>query len=405
MIKNGIKKAILFVSIGLCVGVVGCRRQGDKQGAAASLEAFQIDLLNLAFDTASAIPLEPHVKDRARMQELVVTACLTLDQDDLADTYLSGIPNWRAGMGYANLAFKKVQSGATLAQVEAYLIKAMEAAEQAEGWRKDRIKARVAQVQAFLGRDQAAAALEQGIEAMAETGALDRIEAMHCGAEDFQRQVDALQTRVDIGHFDIVNNALQAYAELFNRFYGDVERRDLIEEKIKAAWSKHPFTVRVDLLCRMAEAALAHQDEARTLAWVNEAKAMTEQVDWAPRFLIPQVARLSQLRFRAGDRAQATQEIRTALALFEARQAGIVNIDRAGILRPLAETCQVMGDSAQALTIYKRGVEAGVENPNARPRAEDLVGTCCSMAVSGAEPDADLWQRLHQIHDGLGAPW
>ncbi|MCF7974941.1 MAG: hypothetical protein K9N55_14065 [Phycisphaerae bacterium] len=405
MIEHGIKKAILFICIGLCAGLVGCRDQEGKQQTTGALETFQADLLTLAFDAATAIPLDPHIKDRARMQEQVVTACLALDQDDLAYTYLSRIPNWRAGMGYANLAFKKVKSGATLGQVEVYLTQAMDVAEQAEGWRQDRIKARLAQVQALLGRDQAASALEQTIEAVAETGTLDRIVAMHCTPEDFQRQMEALQASVDTGHFDRVKNALNAYAELFDRFYGDVARRGLIEEKIKTAWSKHPFTTRVDLLCQMAGSALAHQDQARALDWVNEAKTMTEQVDWAPRFLVPQMARLAQLHFQAGDPVQATQEIQAALALFDARQAGIVNIDRAGILRPLAEACQVMGKRAQALTIYKRGAEAGVENPNSRPRAEDLVGTCCSMAVSGAEPDVDLWQRLREIHDGLGAPW
>ena len=64
-----------------------------------------------------------------------------------------------------------------------------------------------------------------------------------------------------------------------------------------------------------------------------------------------------------------------------------------------------MGDTATALSAYKRAVEEGVENPNSRPRAEDLSATCLSMAVHGVEPDAVLWTRIRQINDGLGDPW
>ena len=64
-----------------------------------------------------------------------------------------------------------------------------------------------------------------------------------------------------------------------------------------------------------------------------------------------------------------------------------------------------MGDDAAALAAYRRAVEDGAENPNARQRAEDLVATCRSMSLHAIEPDADLWARMFQIHDGLGDPW
>ena len=44
-------------------------------------------------------------------------------------------------------------------------------------------------------------------------------------------------------------------------------------------------------------------------------------------------------------------------------------------------------------------------NPNSRPRAEDLVAICCSMAKSAVEPDAALMGRIRQVKDALGAPW
>jgi hypothetical protein len=64
-----------------------------------------------------------------------------------------------------------------------------------------------------------------------------------------------------------------------------------------------------------------------------------------------------------------------------------------------------MGDRAKALTIYKRGVDESLVNPNARPRVEDLVATCLSLAQNGVEPDAELNAQLEKVSKGLGAPW
>jgi hypothetical protein len=64
-----------------------------------------------------------------------------------------------------------------------------------------------------------------------------------------------------------------------------------------------------------------------------------------------------------------------------------------------------MGNISRAIELYKRTIEAGIENPNSRPRAEDLSATCCSMALHNVKPDAELLSRISQIRDGLGDPW
>jgi hypothetical protein len=61
-----------------------------------------------------------------------------------------------------------------------------------------------------------------------------------------------------------------------------------------------------------------------------------------------------------------------------------------------------MGETGAALAAYRTAIEEGVENPNSRPRAEDLCATLCSMATSGVDPDADLKARLHQISADWG---
>jgi tetratricopeptide (TPR) repeat protein len=373
--------------------------------ANAPLEAYQVELMDLAFDSASAIPLNPHIKDRARAQEWVVQACLELGQVKKAYEYTGKIPNWRAGMGYADLAFREARSGAKPAEIEPYLSKALAVADASEDWRKDRIWSRVSQVQAALGRLQEAEALEQGIEATAEKGKTAQITALTCSHEAFDAEIAALEAPVATGQYDRVYNALQVYAALFDRFYSDPVKQGLIEEKIDTAWAKLPFTVRIELLGQMTESALTREDRTKAKALVDQARAMSEQVELAPRFMIPLMCRLAQLRFRVGDPSQARQEIQAALALYKARREGIINIDRAGLLRPLAEACQATGQADQALVLYKRAVEAGVENPNSRPRAEDLTATCCSMAVHAVAPDQDLWRRIREIRQGLSDPW
>jgi len=78
---------------------------------------------------------------------------------------------------------------------------------------------------------------------------------------------------------------------------------------------------------------------------------------------------------------------------------------RAGALRPVAEAYHALGDAKTALAIYRIAVDDGAENPNARPRAEDLTETCISMAVRGVQPDERLLTRIRQIEAGLREPW
>jgi hypothetical protein len=71
----------------------------------------------------------------------------------------------------------------------------------------------------------------------------------------------------------------------------------------------------------------------------------------------------------------------------------------------LAEAYAAMGEHQAALAAYKRVVEEGVANPNSRPRAEDLVGTCLSLARNAVEPDEELSARLEKVFGELKAPW
>jgi hypothetical protein len=396
----------LLTSIWLSICAVGCDPRNETATAGSlvdlPLDAYRCELLDLAFDAVSAMPVDPHVKNRSRAQEAVVKACLELDQPQRALQFTKQIVDWRRGVAYADLAFYCARRGLK-GEVETYLDLADQASQDVQDWRRDRIRVRIAETHAYLGQAQAAAQFEQGVDA-SESGKVARVMAMVCPPESFDEQMATLASLVATEHFDAVKNALGAYGELYNRFYADDARRRTIEERIRMSSGNLPAFVRIDVLIELVDFSLAHSDQAKACELLNEARTTVESATWQPTMGIPLVAKLSELRFRAGDPEKARQEARAALALFDAKRDQIVNIYRGEMLRSVAEAFQTMGDPI-ASELYGRAIEAGMENPNSRPRAEDLAATCCAMALHAAQPTPALWNRIREIRKGLGDPW
>jgi hypothetical protein len=192
---------------------------------------------------------------------------------------------------------------------------------------------------------------------------------------------------------------------LDDRFYAAVELRERAERAVTGGWAKLPAQVRIDLTIGLAENALAHDDAGRARKLLVDARDLLASVPWTPEDEVASRARLAAVRHRAGEAAEARADAGAALALYDAKRAGIVDVFRAGALRPVAECYATLGDLAKARDVYARAVEEGVANPNSRPRADDLAATACSLAVHGVEPSPELRQRLLAIRDGLGNPW
>lgn len=365
---------------------------------------FRTQLLDLAFEVATAIPVEPHLKDRSKAQESVVSACLELDQAQRALKFAERINNWRRGSAYADLAFYFAKRGWDANRLQPLMGLATQVSESAEDWRKDRIRVKLAKTHALLGNHKVAEKLEEGV-VDAETGKVDSVRAETLDPEALDKQLAGVDKIVESGNFDLIRNSLEGCVQLFNRFFSDVEKRDRIEKKIKSSWNRIPLMVRVELMMELVEFSLEHKDQPKALSLVNDTQAVFESAPWTAEYGVPLMARISGLRARAGEKEAARKSADAALALFEKDREKIANIYRAGALRPLAEAYQAMGNSPAALALYQKIVEEGVENPNSRPRAEDLSATCLSMALSGVEPDSALWTRIQKIKDGLGKPW
>jgi tetratricopeptide (TPR) repeat protein len=404
--------SVIFLAAACSDPQRGSNLSGESAAAGLedrALEDFQDDLLGLAFDAATKLPVEPHIKNRSRAQEAVVEACLRLEQPKRALAYIEKIGNWRRGACYADLAYYCAERG-DAAGARKYLelaerdARAVAEEEGVQIWRRDRIMVKIARTYALLGEAQKAARYEAGV-VDSEAGKVDAVRAMTLDGDAFDAKIAALDEIVHTGTLDQARNALQTYAGLFARFYDDGGRRALIEARIDASMSKVPVMVGIELLTDLAGTALDRDDRAKALELVNKAHGILENSKWVPEHRIPIAARLAGLRFRAGDAAMARTQADALLALFEAEREKIVDIYRAETLLPLAEAYQAMGDWQAALEVYRMAVEEGVANPNSRPRAVDLSATCCSMALHGVRPDAGLRDRMNRIYEELDHPW
>ncbi len=370
------------------------------------LAEFQIKLLDTAFEVACSIPKEPFVKDRCLAQEKVVDTCLKLDQPIKALLFANQIDDWRRGLCYANIAYYLALKGDTKERIEKglHLAEQIAALDHGQKWRSDRIKARIAQVYTVLGQPEKAEPFRKDL-VDSESGQVEATEAKISVQDDFDQHIQTLDGLVALFGFDTTISALHGYAQLFNRFYDNPERRALAEEKIKKAWTKVPLPIKMDILTELTNIAIAHKDHQKAAELINQMRIFLDEYQWPLENYIPVCSKVIELNYQIGNTQTAKDEAEKLVREYDEKYKGITDIYRAGALRPLAEACRAIGQTDLAMAVYKKALEAGNQNPNSRPRAEDLSATCSSIALSGTEPDDESWNLIHSIQGSLQEPW
>ena len=403
----------------------GCSKEASTSVVAASARPVadaassqaRTDLLHLAFQAASAFPIEPHGKNRSRVQEKVALACLDIDEPQLAQRFATAIADWRRGCVLADCASYGVLHG-DRSEVEKQLAAAEMVAHEIERdpdqqeWRRDSIKMKIARAYALMGKLDEAAKQSSGIDPAsglaydAGWAATTASRAELITADTLARELAAMdETLVQegTGH---AYTALVTCGRLYEKFYADPERRALIEKRIDlTAQSKVPTDLRLSTRIHIAKVALDHGDQTKGLELYGKAKELADQTEWSKDAQVAFAPQLAAVRFRAGERDQAMADLDAALLLYQQERDGFRVTKRAEILRPFAEALHSLGDDQRAAEIYALVIEEGMENPNSRPRAEDIADTCVSMAKHGFRPDPKLLARIHQIVRGLGDPW
>jgi tetratricopeptide (TPR) repeat protein len=387
------------------LSLTGCAPQ-QKQPTAPQdkpLVSFQTNLLQTAFDFATMIPAEPHIKSRSLTQRQVVSALIELECPAQASNWIQHIETWHQGAAYADLAvFFAERNWADLALDS--LRHAEQGALSLDTWHKDRIFSRMAQALEQLGDTQAVARVTSGIDEQ-ETARVHQTRSGRIADEQYQTEIDALKKLLADQKFDLQSQGMQGIAVLYNRFYNSVERRTEMEAALRKTLDEFPPVIKIDLFLKMAQAAVQHGDFTQALSLVRESEELFNATVWRPRFGVPVLADISKAASDAGDPVLSRKLADQAMKTYQDGSAEVINIFKADVLLPVAEAYQIMGDTSTALAVYAQAVESAVENPNSRPRAEDLSAICISMAVNNVEPDEALWKRIKEIQANLGEPW
>jgi len=364
---------------------------------------FQASLLDVAMDTATSIPVKPHIKDRSRAQESVVEACLKLGQPLKADQYTQRIDDWRKGICYARLALYGIQNGCTQ-EVGRLLELATDTAKTTNDWRRDRIRIQIAQAYALLGNQKLVNELQSQVS-NSEAGKVLLFKTGPADTTSFENQIEELLNLINTGNFDLIRNALHGCGTLFDKVYEDPIKRNRVEDVIRGGLKTMPITLRFEILVTLSRYAIDRKDHSKASELSSEANRLLEDYHWKPEQKVPMLGEVALLYQGMGETQKALDSAGSALVLYDKSRNQIVDIWRAQTLLPLAEAYFSMGDETKALELYRRALEEGTGNPNSRPRAEDLSATCTSMAVHSIRPDDSLWTRIQQIQKELGPPW
>lgn len=426
------------------LAVLGCRRADESPGAAAAspqvagvgaggigapqapqtaarvadaaIAPWRRELLQLAFDAASRFPLDPHAKSRGRAQERVVVAAFELDQPLLALGFAPQIGDWRRGAAYADFAWYSALHGVK-ADVPRYVALAEGVLGEerkdpdAQEWHGDTIRLKIARAWQAAGE---AARAEQAAKDVDElsTGAVDpqwsealteRVERLT--PANVEQELAAIDARFEQQDLGAQFTSLLLVAKMHGRFYGDARLRGAAEARLLENFVRLPPDLRLAALTKLVENCVGHEDDENAVRLIGEMVKVLDGAHWRPTERIQQLAHIAELRVRAGDGVRARAEVESTLRLYHEERDRIESWERAVTLRPLAIVWHLLGDEQEAEGLLSLVVEEGAENPNARPRCNDLVDTCIAIAKHDIRPSARVMERLHEIRDGLRDPW
>lgn len=413
------KRLLVVIPLLLLAACGGSKQQVEMQESAAGVQ-----MLELAFDGVSRMPLDPHIRNRARAQEKIVDAALELKQPELAARYAGAIPNWRQAVAYADIAqwyARHAESESAeryLGNAERILQLAQDVQEgrlfatgdkqslleSMQEWRLDRVKAHVAQAYLALGNERKATEITSGIS---EDEAA-RVLAFQASASDpasYEKIFAALSAIAGSEHFESAKGALLGFSALYALHYDDAEKRGQLREAIDAHRHDMPRFLQIEILTALAQTAGDHADWTNCNTIIHQADALLEEAAFLPRMYFPMKARIIALIHKSGEPDPATEELDALIGKYDAGRDAIIDIYRAAIVCRMAEASVATGRTAQAVGLYLRAADEGRVNPNSRPRADDLNEICCSMALHGVEPSAELLLKLRTMNSELGAPW
>ncbi|GDY05653.1 hypothetical protein LBMAG51_04400 [Phycisphaerae bacterium] len=361
------------------------------------------DLLDLAFQISTSIPIEPFASDRARMQALVAQACIKNGSLIQAIQYASKIEGWRQGELFALIGQQYASANETQLARD-FAARAMEVAANEIDWRREQIVIETAKLYLQLGDSTKASALVEGAT-QAELGKIEAARTAIVLQSQLDNQADMFDKALATKNFDLARGAIEGYLVWLDRVSEDEIRTTRALKAIDDALPGLPFDLQVKYAIDLADHL--HKNLKRDLAILKLDKAteIFSATTFLPEDVAPLGAMIARARIRMGDPQSARVLLQRFYSEHSTRREGIVNLRRATSLRALAEGFCELGDRDDAIACYTWALEEGTINPNARPRAEDLGATCISMAEYGIVLTPELKNRIDTIRNSLTDPW
>lgn len=380
-------------------------KQEHGQVSASSTTAVlsKDELLELAFQIGSSIPVQPHTRDRARMQALVVQACI--DNGSLVEAfqYASQIDGWRQGEMIA-LIGQKYLANNDAENARAFAKKALEKSGNEIDWRKERIQTEIAKIYIQLGDTSQAYQLMSGAR-QEELGKMEVERTINMLPEELDIQADMFDKAIATHNFDFVRNAIEGYLAWFDRVASDDARTARASKAIDDAIRGLPYDLQIQYKIDFADHLFQSGKTEQAVLNLNNANEILSKTTFLPQDVSPLGAMIARAYVRLGDPKSARFLLQRLHAEYPTRREGITNLRRATSLRALAEGFCEIGDRDDAIACYTTALEEGAINPNARPRAEDLCATCVSMAKYKILLTPELTKRIALLRNSLTDPW
>ena len=200
-------------------------------------------------------------------------------------------------------------------------------------------------------------------------------------------------------------SSLMLLSGMHGQFFGDKKLRSAIEKLLFVTFQKLPTNLRLDAMAPLVEHYVENGDGDSGRDVILKMTNLMSQFSFRTEERLPQLARIAQLRNTCGDTGRAEVELVAALKDYHDHRDEVVNIYRCETLRPVALAWHALGNTSQADDLIALALEESLENPNSRPRCDDLVETCIALAEHQLKPSPELWQRMTEIGEGLSAPW